>query len=83
MTKLSFKKKDEQVSDVLDLVHSNVCGPMNTAAMGGFSYLITFIDNYSRFGYVFLMRYKFESFEVFKRYRNEVEKQTRKDIKIL
>ena len=55
----------------------------DTAAMRGFSYFITFIDDHSRFGYVFLIRHKSESFEMFKRYRNEVKKQTGKDIKIL
>ena len=61
----------------------DVCGPMNTVAMRGFSYFIIFTDDHFRFGYVFLMRHKSESFEMFKRYRSEVEKQIGKDIKIL
>ena len=83
MTKSPFTGKGERAKEILGLIHTDVCGPMNTAAMGGFSYFITFTDDHSRFGYVFLMRHKSESFEMFKRYRNEVEKQTGKDIKIL
>ena len=83
MTKSPFKRKGEQASDILGLVHTDVCGPMNTNARGGFRYFITFTDDLSRYGYVYLMRYKSDSFEMFKRYRNEVEKQTRKEIKIL
>ena len=83
MTKSPFTEKGERAKEILGLIHMDVCGPMNTAAMGGFNYFITFTDDHSRFGYVFLMRHKSESFEMFKRYRNEVEKQTGKDIKIL
>ncbi|XP_071933635.1 uncharacterized protein [Coffea arabica] len=43
---------------------------------GGFSYFITFTDDHSRYDYVYLMKYKSESFEKFKKFRNEVEKQT-------
>ena len=32
----------------------NVCEPMNTAVMRGFSYFITFTDDLSRFGYVYI-----------------------------
>ena len=56
---------------------------MNTSARGGFRYFIMFTDDLSRYGYVYLLRHKSDSFEMFKRYRNEVEKQTKKKIKIL
>ncbi|KAH0972804.1 hypothetical protein GBA52_024960 [Prunus armeniaca] len=56
---------------------------MTTSSRGGFSYFITFIDDHSWLGYVYLMKHKFESFEKFKEFKNEVEKQTRKSIKIL
>ena len=81
MTKSPFIEKDKRAKEILGLIHTDVCGPMNTAAMEGFSYFITFTDDHSRFGYVFLMRHKSKLFEMFKRYHSEVEKQTRKDIK--
>ncbi|KAM1815640.1 hypothetical protein ACFX15_000169 [Malus domestica] len=56
---------------------------MSTTSRGGFSYYITFTDDHSRFGYVYLMKYKSESFERFKEFKNEVEKQTGKQIKTL
>ena len=76
MIKSSFTRKGERASDVLGLIHIDVCGSMSTCARGGYSYFITFTDNLSRYGYVYLMKYKFESFEIFKRFHNEVEKQT-------
>ncbi|KAL0405242.1 UNVERIFIED_CONTAM: hypothetical protein Slati_3838100 [Sesamum latifolium] len=54
----------------------NVCGPLNTPARGGYSYFITFTDDHSRYGYVYLMRYKSEAFGRFKEYKLEVENQT-------
>ena len=56
---------------------------MNSIARGGYSYFITFTDDHSGLGYVYLIKYKSESFEKFKKFRNEVEKQTGKSIKVL
>ena len=56
MTKSPFSGKGERASALLELIHTNVCGPMTTHARGGFSYFITFIDDYSRYGYVYLMK---------------------------
>ena len=83
MTKSPFKKKDERASDVLGLIHTDVCGPMNISARGRYYYSIMFTDDLSRYGYVYLMKHKSESFEIFKQFHVEVEKQIRKSIKIL
>ena len=56
---------------------------MSTCARGRYSYLIIFTDDLSRYGYVYLMKYKSEMLEMFKRFRNEVEKQIKKNIKTL
>ena len=66
MTRSPFKEKGERASDVLCLIHTDVCGPMNISARGGYYYFITFIDDLSRYGYVYLMKLKSESFEMFK-----------------
>ena len=50
---------------------------------GGKRYFITFIDDFSRFTYVYLMRNKNESFDMFKYYKTEVENQKDRKIKIL
>ena len=83
MTKSPFKKKGERASSLLELIHSDVCGPMSKSARDGYRYFITFIDDYSRYGYVYLMKHKSESFEKFKEYKNEVENQLDKRIKAL
>ncbi|KAK9020261.1 hypothetical protein V6N11_054751 [Hibiscus sabdariffa] len=72
MTKAPFSGKGERESDLLGLIHSDVCGPMNTQARGGFQYFITFTDDFSRYGYIYLMRHKSEALERFKEFQNEV-----------
>ena len=73
MTMSPFNKKGERTSDLLGLIHTDVCGPLSTQARGGFSYFVTFTDDFSRYGYVYLMKHKFETFEKFKEFQNEVQ----------
>ncbi|KAL0288391.1 UNVERIFIED_CONTAM: hypothetical protein Sradi_7098500 [Sesamum radiatum] len=39
--------KGKMTNGLLDLVHTDVCGPLSTPARGGFSYFITFTDDHS------------------------------------
>ena len=74
MTKAPFTGHGERAKDLLELIHTYVCGPMFKHAMGGYSYFITFIDDFSKFGYIYLMKYKSEIFEKFKEFKNKVKK---------
>ena len=56
---------------------------MNVKARGGYEYYITFIDDYSRYGYVYLMQHKSETFDKFKEFHAEVEQQLGKQVKTL
>ncbi|KAK8518050.1 hypothetical protein V6N12_033042 [Hibiscus sabdariffa] len=56
---------------------------MNTQARGGYQYFITFTDDFSRYGYIYLMRHKSEALEKFKEFKNEVQNQHGKSIKAL
>ncbi|KAH9697148.1 hypothetical protein KPL71_023495 [Citrus sinensis] len=83
MTKRPFSAKGVRATVPLELVHTDVCGPINVQARGGYEYFITFTDDYSRYGYVYLMHHKSEALEKFKEYRAEKEKQLDKNIKKL
>ena len=74
MTKLSFTGHGKRATDLLALVHTDVCSPFDVLARGNYVYFITFTDDISRYGYVFLMKHKNETFEKFKEFRHEVEK---------
>ena len=69
MQRASFLK-DGSVRAVkkLQLVHSDVCGPMRTPSFGNFLYFVTFIDDYSRHAWVYPLKAKSEVFMCFKQF---------------
>ena len=75
MTNAPFVGHSERSTRLLNLIHTDVCGPLRVSAREGFSYFITFTDDFSRFGHLYLMKHKSEAFEKFQEYRSEVEKQ--------
>ena len=83
MTKTPFSGTMERASDLLEIIHTDVCGPMSVEARGGYRYFLTFTDDLSRYGYVYLMKHKSETFEKFKQFQSEVENHRNKKIKFL
>ena len=83
MTKTLFSGYGERTGELLALVYIDVYELITTQARRRYSYFITFTDDLSRFGYVYLIKHKFEAFDKFKEYQCMVEKQTKKSIKVL
>ncbi|TYK28868.1 gag/pol protein [Cucumis melo var. makuwa] len=83
MTKRPFIGKGYRAKEPLELIHSDLYGPMNVKAREGFEYFISFIDDYSRYGYLYLMEHKSEALEKLKEYETEVENLLSEKIKIL
>ncbi|GJS27202.1 retrotransposon protein, putative, ty1-copia subclass [Tanacetum coccineum] len=73
----------ERAKDLLGLIHTDVCGPFRIVSRQGASYFVTFTDDFSRYGYVYLLKHKHEVFETFKVFQKEVENQLGKTIKSL
>lgn len=69
--------------DILELVHIDLCGPMQMRSLGGAYYFLLFVDDYMRFTWVYFLRKKSHTFEFFKEFESMIEKQIRKFIKIL
>ena len=73
MTKtLSFGTM-ERAPDLLEIIHTDVCGPMNIEAHSRYHYFLIFTDDLSRYGYIYLVKHKSETFEKFKEFQSEVE----------
>jgi len=53
---------------LLQLVHSDLNGPLEVPSLGGSKYFVTFIDDFSKWTVVYMMRNKSETFERFKQY---------------
>lgn len=61
--KEAFTSSDTRSNEILDLIHSNVCGPMSNKSLGGHLYYVTFIDDHSRKTWLHLLKTKDEVFE--------------------
>ena len=76
------KNEATRSSELLGIVHSDVCGPMQTASLGGNRYFVTFIDDKSRFVAVYFMKSKDHVLQKFKEYEAMVTNVTGKKIKV-
>nr|CCA27162.1 putative polyprotein [Albugo laibachii Nc14] len=47
-----------KAQSLLEMIHSDVMGPMHTSSQGGARYMVTFIDDYSRYVMVYFMKQK-------------------------
>lgn len=81
MHRLSFKNSAQRRTDVLELIHTDICGPMRVASLGGAKYFITFIDDATRYTEVIMLKNRSEAFNAFRNYKARVEKETGKQIK--
>jgi hypothetical protein len=82
-TKASFPSSDTRSAGILDLVHTDVCGPMTRKSLSGCEYYLTFIDDYSRKTWIYFLKAKSEVFKRFQEFRALVENQSGKRIKVL
>ncbi|GJY23053.1 retrotransposon protein, putative, ty1-copia subclass [Tanacetum coccineum] len=83
MARKPYTHQVERAKDLLGLIHTDVCGPFKITSRQGASYFVTFTDDFSRYGYVYLLKHKHEVFETFKVFQKEVENQLGKTIKSL
>jgi hypothetical protein len=70
------KSKDNRANGLLDLVHSDVCGPMQVASLGGSRYFLSFTDDYSKWSEVFCMKMKSEVLDYFRIWQKRAECHT-------
>jgi hypothetical protein len=82
-TKASFPRSDTRSVEILDLVQTNMCGPMNQRFLSGCEYYLTFIDDYLRNTWIYLLKAKSEIFTWFQEFRSLMENQSGKRIKFL
>ena len=72
MTKTLFSGTMERATDLLQIIHTDVCRPMSIKARGGYRYFLTFTDDLSRYGYIYSMKHMSEIVERFKEFQSEV-----------
>lgn len=83
--KSTFYSSENRAKDILELIHSDLCGPMSVASLSGFWYYVTFIDDFSRKCWIYFLKSKVsdEVLSRFKEFKALVENLSNKKIKIL
>ena len=69
------KTSQRKTTKPLQLIHSDLCGPLNIASVGGSKYFVSFIDDYSRYVSVYFLKTKDEAYDKFIEYVELVENQ--------
>ncbi|MGM5101750.1 hypothetical protein ACS4XW_25935, partial [Escherichia coli] len=78
-----YKTKEFSSEAVLDIVHTDLCGPMRTKGLNGERYFILFVDDYFRKTCIMHLKHKSEVLKCFKRYRRLAKNESGKKIKVL
>ena len=74
--------EDNRKRKVFDLIHSDICGKIIPGSLGGGCYFVTFIDDASRYTWVYILKKKSEVFNTFKNWKALVENMYDKKIKV-
>ena len=73
MHQLPLNTFDFQASKPLELIHSDVWGPSPMSFVNDFLYYVIFVDDYSKFTWLYLLKFKSDVFDVFKHFKATVE----------
>ena len=80
---MSFKDKGTRATEVLEIIHGDLCGPIDVVSRGGARYIMVLVDDFSRKVFVYFLKAKSEAFEKFVEFKNLTERQLNKKMKIL
>ncbi|UYV80232.1 K02A2.6-like, partial [Cordylochernes scorpioides] len=73
-TRNSFGNERSRATRPWEIVHTDLCGPIEPLTHDNKKYIMTFLDDYTHFCYVYLLSNKYEAKEYIKEYVNEVER---------
>lgn len=79
--RIPFEKSTS--SELLQLIHTDICGPMRVQLLSGSKFFATFVDDKSQYCEVVFLKNKSDIFEKFVEFNTRVEKQTGKKIKVI
>ncbi|XP_060971854.1 retrovirus-related Pol polyprotein from transposon RE1 isoform X2 [Cannabis sativa] len=77
-----FKLAETKTTHPLHLIHSDLWGPSPILSKSGYRYYVTFLDDYTRYTWIFPLRTKDETLSVFQNFQKQVEKYFCQSIKL-
>lgn len=81
--RVPFKTSETRAAKILQLIHSDLCGPMEKKSIGRARYMLTFSDDFSRKLFVYFLAEKSKVLDTFIEFKKLIENQTDEKIKIL
>eukprot|EP00253_Pinus_taeda_P006039 PITA_06039 len=81
--RVSLPSSGKRMKNILELVRSDVFGPMKVPSLGKSVNYVSFIDDFSRNTWIYFLKKKSKVFDRFKEFKAFVENQTEKKIKVL
>ncbi|KAI7958132.1 hypothetical protein MJO29_006349 [Puccinia striiformis f. sp. tritici] len=81
MHRQPFSGSFPKLHRVLECVHMDLCGPISPASRGGNRYFLKIIDGFSKFRFIYPMRCKSQTFQIFLSFLNQVENSTNHRLK--
>ena len=75
------KTGHERATELLGLVHSDVCGRIGSPSLGGAEYFVTFVDDKSHYVWIYPIKHKHEVFQKFMEWKSYVENATNHKVK--
>jgi transposase InsO family protein len=78
-----FKPTKHRAKNRLDLLHTDLCGPMPVESWGGARYFLTIIDDYTRKVFVFFLKRKSEVREILEHFIIQVEVECERKVKVV
>lgn len=76
-------KSSWRANTKLELIHTDICGPMSTESLSDNRYFILFIDDHSRMTWIYFLKIKNEALQKFKGFKAETEAESGMKLKCL
>ena len=77
---MPYERPTFQAKEPLELVHSDVLRRIKQPSISRYHYMVTFIDDYSRYAWIYFMKKKIETLAKFKEFNEKVESKVGKKI---
>lgn len=79
----TLRKSNSRCTQILELIHADICGPLPVPSIAGNKYFLLLVDNFSRKIWIYFLKYKSQAHEKFSDFKNMIKKQTGQQIKTL
>lgn len=81
--RLKFERSGSRATELLEIIHADVCGPFSTTSLGGARFFLLLKDDFSSYRHVFFLKHKSEVRSNIEKFISLAERETNQKIKVL